>query len=394
MLPFFGKKKTGPQTDEEMLAEAFEQVGQAQKKRSGRKRRATLWKKYADPRLLIVLGVIAVLIIADGVRHENREFYARVTEITGSGTVSVKRGAPQQPLQVGIALEDGGEVRTGPNCWASLSFPDGSAITLAPDTHFGVALLEYNRGGMWRGRSFTLLSGHMWARVSPKFGEQSRCKVHTPSSVAAVRGTRFYIGYDPNRRATRLSCNDGAVRVDGFSGRPTMIGGGAATDVSYGTAPDRQTSIDAQTRAAFAQPALNQPIEPDSWLKSTSMKVTSVLDLPLSVLGIGKSSWALLAADAARRTAAMKAMQTIHTGIEGYPTYPDFVNPFTLEELDFRPDDALQILKNFDGHAIEKYQRSGQGFVIYARGRDRARTPFRVTAYGVEQVSEDDIAGF
>lgn len=394
MLPFFGKKQKKPQTDEEMLAEAFEQVGAQQKKRSRRKRRAALLKRYADPRILIVLAVIAVLFIADGVRHENREFYARITEVTGTGTVLLKRGAAQQPLEVGQALEDGGEVRTGPNCWATLSFPDGSVITLAPDTRFGVALLEYNRGGMWRGRSFALWSGQMWARVSPKFGEESRCKVHTPSSVAAVRGTRFYMGYDPNRQATRLSCNDGAVRVDGFSGRPTVIGRGAATDVGYGTPPARQVQIDAQTRASFAQPSLNQPVEPDSWLKSTSMRLTSILDLPLSILGIGKSSWALLAADSARRTAALKALQTIHTGIEGYPTYPSFVNPFTLEELDFRPEDARQILKNFDGHAIEKYERSGQGFVIHARGRDRARTPFRLTAYGVEQITEEEMAGF
>jgi len=69
------------------------------------------------------------------------------------------------------------------------------------------------------------------------------------------------------------------------------------------------------------------------------------------------------------------------------------VDPFTLSELDFRPEDALKILKNFDGSAIEKYERVGQGFVIWARARDNARTPFKLTSYGVQQVSEDEFPG-
>jgi hypothetical protein len=140
--------------------------------------------------------------------------------------------------------------------------------------------------------------------------------------------------------------------------------------------------------------AMNQVVEPDPWLKRVCMKVTSVLDLPLSILGIGKSSWAIGAADFARRNAAMEAMRRMHTAIEGYPTYPDFVDPFTLQELDFSEEDALQILKNFDGRCLVSYERSGQGFVMYARARDKARTPFKLTAYGAEPASEDEVPGF
>lgn len=393
MLPWFRKPKK-PQTDEEILAEAFADVAKQQTKRSVRKRRATLWRKYADPRILAALGIICVALIADGVRRENQEFYATVAEATGTGQARVKQGADVQPLEAGLRLEDGGEVQTGANCRARLNFPDGSVITLAPNSHLKVELLEYSRGGMWRGRSFTLGFGQMWARVSPKFGEESRCRVHTPSSVAAVRGTRFYVAHDPSANATRISCNDGLVRVDGFRGRPSMVAGGATTAVTYGSTPERPQGIDPQTRGSFAQPALAEEIRPDSWLKRTELKLTSVLDLPLSMLGIGKSSWAIGAADFARRTNAMEALRLIHTAISGYPTYPEFVDPFTLRELDFRPEDALRILKSFDGRSIVQYRPSGtNNFVIYARARDRARTPFRLTAYGVEVVTEEEMAG-
>ncbi len=394
MWPFSRKQKKEPQSDAEMLAEAFEEVKGKQKKRAGRKRRAILWRKYANPRYLLILVVIAVVLIADGVRRENQEFYATVMEVNGVGLVTLGRGEGRETLEVGQQIADGGQVATGPNCWASLDFPDGSVITLGPSSHFVVELLEYNRGGMWRGRAFTLNAGQLWARVSPKFGTQSRCKVHTPSSVAAVRGTRFYMFYDPNRSETSVACNDGAVRVDGFQGQGAYVAGGRSTSVDYGAPPAGVGAMDNQTRQTFASGTLNQEIEPDSWLKRTSMKLTSILDVPLSVLGIGKSSWAIGAADFARTNAAMEAMRRIHTAIEGYPTYPEFVDPFTLAELDFRPEDAMQILKNFDGRSLVKYQRSGQGFVMYARARDKARTPFRLTAYGVEKITEDQMPGF
>ncbi|NLO06169.1 MAG: FecR domain-containing protein [candidate division WS1 bacterium] len=393
MLSFL-RRKQKPQTEEEMLAQAFEQVGSKQKHRAGRKRRRFLWRKYADPRILIVLAVIGLVLVINGVIAENSEFYATVAELTGAGTVTLARGEAQQPLELEQRIEDGGEVKTGPNCWVSLDFPDGSVITLAPASEFVVELVEYNRGGMWRGRSFTLNAGHMWARVSEKFGEDSRCRVHTPSSVAAVRGTRFYMFYDPNRSETSVCCNDGAVRVDGFRGRGTTVAGGGSTSVGYGGPPGGIAGMDNATRQSFGMSAMNRAVEPDPWLKRVSMKITSVLDLPLSILGIGKSSWAVGAADFARRNAAMEAMRRIHTSIEGYPTYPDFVDPFTLKELDFSEEDALQVLKNFDGRCLVSYERSGQGFVMYARARDKARTPFKLTAYGVEPASEEEVPAF
>lgn len=390
MLPSL-RKKEKPKTDAEMLAQAFEEVEGKQKRRGMRKKRGFLWRKYADSRILLVLAIIAIVLIADGVRRENMEFYATVSELSGAGTVTLAANEAPQPLALEQRIADGGEVSTGANCFASLDFPDGSVVTLGPSSQLVVELLEYHRGGMWRGRAFSLKAGHLWARVSPKFGEESRCKVHTPSSVAAVRGTRFYMFYDPNRSETTVCCNDGLVSVDGFRGRSAAVAGGGATSVTYGMEPAGVAAMDNQTRQSFAQPALGREVAPDSWLKRTTMKLTSILDLPLSLLGIGKSSWAIGAADFARTNAAMEAMRRLHQEIEGYATYPEFVDPFTLAELDYEREEARAILRNFDGRSIVRYERSGQGFVMYARARDRARTPFMLTAYGVEPITEGDM---
>jgi len=295
MLSWFRKQKKGPQSDEEILAEAFEDVRKQQTGRATRKRRELLWRKYADWRILGVIGLIFVVVIADGVRRENMEFYATVTEVVGAGQVRTARGAAVEPLVVDMRIEDGGEVQTGPQCRATLDFPDGSVITLAPGSHLKVELLEYSRGGMWRGRSFTLGMGHMWARISPKFGAQSRCRVHTPSSVAAVRGTRFYVGYDPSAEGTQVSCADGMVQVDGFRGRSAALGQGATTSVTYGNAPEGWQPLDVQTRSTFAQPALNREITPDPWLKRMELQLRCASFRPASrAIRATRTSWTRL----------------------------------------------------------------------------------------------------
>ncbi|MCD6361359.1 MAG: FecR domain-containing protein [Armatimonadetes bacterium] len=387
----FGRKKKKAQTDEEILQEAFAEVKGQQTKRETRKRRSYLWRKYADPRILVGLALIFVIIIADAVRRENMEFYATATQVSGNPLVRASESAPIETLEEGMRLEDGAEISTRQQGWVALSFPDGSVVTLAPQSHFRVRLLEYHRGGQWRSRAFTLLAGRMWARVSKKFGPESRCKIHTPSSVAAVRGTKFYVMYDPASKTTQIACNEGAVRVDGFRGKPATIAAGAETTCSYGAPPAGRKQLQPDLAQSFGLPPLNQEIKPDPWLKTMELKLTSILDLPLTILGIGKCSWAVGAADFARRTTAMEALRRIHTSIEGYSSYPEFVDPYTFAELAFRPEDALRVLKNFDGAALVKYDKVGDGFVMYARARDRNRTPFRLTQYGVEQISENEM---
>lgn len=387
MLPFL-RKKPRPRTDAEVLQEAFDEVSAHQKRRGRRKRRSLLWRRYAEPRLLAVPAVVLIALIANGVRHENREFYATVIELTGAGTIVLAKGEAQAALVLEQRIADGGSITTGADCYVALGFPDGSVVTLGPSTQFVVELIEYNRGGRWRGRAFSLYAGQMWARISPKFGSESSCRVHTPSSVAAVRGTRFCMFYDPNHRETTVCCNDGLVSVEGFVGGSRSLAGGGATEVRYAAEPGRTEPMDNAMRVDFGAPTLTQAIEPDPWLKRIAMQLTSILDLPLSVLGIGKSSWAVGAANYARTNAALENMRKLHTAIEGYPSYPEVVDPFTLAELEFTPEEADAILRNFDGRSLVRYRRTAHGFVMYARARDRERTPFMLTPYGVERITE------
>jgi len=215
-------------------------------------------------------------------------------------------------------------------------------------------------------------------------------KVYTPSAVAAVRGTQYAVTYDPQRRRTTVQCNEGYVTSEGFVGQGTWVGQGGQTSVDYGAPPTPAAWMAVQDKSSFAQALLNKPIPPELWLKTFELTVTQVLDAPLSILGIGKSSWARGAADIARRAACMEQLRRLQQLLEDV-RYPNFVNPATLEELNvLAPAEARRILSAFQGDALVRYETTsgGQSYRILARARDKKRTLFELTPTGVAAIKE------
>jgi len=325
-------KKKKPQTEEEILADAFAAVkkDQERKARVRRKKYRRWWPGWLDRRVVIGFAIIVVAIITDGVRRENEEFYATVTKVYGRVYVQSSATARTEPLKVGARLADRNVVQTDSGSNAVMEFPDGSVITVAPDSRLVVKMIEYSRGGAWRGRSFFLSMGRIWARVSPRFGERSEMRVYTPSSVAAVRGTTFSV-YQPARgQATTIQCAEGMVGAVGFRGAPitvlantgTSIGPGQAAGAVYRLSSSEWGSLD-----------LTKPIPPEYWLKTFELTLTQLLDAPLTILGIGKCSWGVGSADFARRAATQEGLRLLHQHLEGDVAYPQYVNPATLAEV-------------------------------------------------------------
>ena len=123
------------------------------------------------------------------------------------------------------------------------------------------------------------------------------------------------------------------------------------------------------------------------------MTVTQLLDAPLTILGIGKCSWGVGSADFARRAATLTGLRYLHQHLEGYTSYPEYVNPATLAEVGLSGEPARRILSVFHGDALELYRPLGgaRGFIIFVRSRDKGRTPYKLTSYGPQRAQEDEI---
>lgn len=375
-----------PQTEDEVLSEALAelQVEDEKKRRRKARRGRGRWHlpTWLEPRVFVWLGVIALAILADGVRRENLEFRALLVDFKGPVTVQEPLAAAPVPAEANHSLQDGSIVRTGAGAYAIVEFPDGSAATLDQGTELLVRLLEYSRGGRWRARSLYLACGRMWAQVGAYFGPDSEMRVYTPSAVAAVRGTQYAVAHDPQTRVTRITCNDGYVAAEGFTGSGIWVGQGAETSVRLGSPPAVPGWMDVATRQTFGQPALTARPEPPSWVTTTELGITRLLDAPLTILGIGKCSWAVGCSDVARRGACVEALRRIQTFMEGFTeAYPAFLNPATLEGIPaLAPEDALRILRSFDGAALARYEPlPGRTYRITVRARDRSKTAYVLT---------------
>ncbi|MDT7898684.1 MAG: hypothetical protein RRB24_11585, partial [Armatimonadota bacterium] len=155
--------KNKPKSDAELLAELVQQAEREQRRKERLKRRRDYfgWLRampgWAKTLISLALLVLVVL-IADGIRRESKEFKATLVAFTGTVQVLPHEKGQWVAAELNMALRDKDLVRTGPQSSATLVFPDGSAVQLEPNTEFEVRLLDFARGGV-RDRSFMVRFG-------------------------------------------------------------------------------------------------------------------------------------------------------------------------------------------------------------------------------------------
>jgi len=154
---------------------------------------------------LVLLAVPKNLPAADDV--------SKVVAVRGSAFIERDRKEMPARVNTGVLLKD--EVGTGEASRVKLLFLDDSVLTLGEKSRLSVQ--EYVMKKDERGRSlFNLLDGKMRSVVG-----KSQFEVHTPTAVAAARGTviLFHAGSKEGKRFTVIQCVEGIVLVSSASPR-------------------------------------------------------------------------------------------------------------------------------------------------------------------------------
>lgn len=151
-------------------------------------------------------------------------------EVLSSGASVWRPGVAGEPL------DEGDQVRTGPDGRAVLSLEDGAVATLDPDGETEVGELATGDGAFF----LRLSVGRLLAALDHALHPQSKFEVHTPNAVIAVRGTEFALEVEP--ALTRTAVFEGHVGVAGVGegGEPvaeTSVGAGFETRVAPGARP-------------------------------------------------------------------------------------------------------------------------------------------------------------
>lgn len=130
-----------------------------------------------------------------------------------SGRVTITRaGRPVAPAR-DMVLQEGDQIATGPNAFATLALPDESRVSLPSNSTLVIVRLRQVvlTGGLKR--TFDIQLGKGAAQVTPMPTPDSQFLIRTPLSVAAVRGTEYRVAYDPDRATAQAEVIKGEVGV-------------------------------------------------------------------------------------------------------------------------------------------------------------------------------------
>jgi hypothetical protein len=138
---------------------------------------------------------------------------SEATVIARSGNVTVN-GSDGKPIAVdiGTRLVEGARISTSVNSFLTLQLPDASRVSLPSNSSIELFTL---RKAQYTGAPRTelkLTRGKVVSRVSPLNINKGRYEVHTPMSVAGVRGTFFRVGVNDKNASNEVL--EGRVAVE------------------------------------------------------------------------------------------------------------------------------------------------------------------------------------
>jgi hypothetical protein len=193
---------------------------------------STLWRCL----LLAAVGFVCSVLQCGAARAQEVG-----TVVTLRGAVDIGRGGSSVPAVNGMPVQLGDEVRTGADGRATLTFQDGTVLSVGDQSRGGIN--EQVCGGT-EGPSrsgFRLLQGLVRSVVTAYYGQpDSSYEIETPTAVAGVRGTQFIVAYDPGADVTDVVGIDGQVAVNGTAARsapPVLVTAGQRSTVPGGRGP-------------------------------------------------------------------------------------------------------------------------------------------------------------
>ena len=152
------------------------------------------------------------------------------------GEVTILRGDEEFFAEFGDLLDPGDRVSTGPSSVAVIQLNDRAQIKLRENTQIWIdAVVE-------RATSVSLDTGGVFARVARvtglSTGRNESFRITTPSVVAGVRGTEFFVAYGrtiEDQPDLWLCVNEGSVEVAvPTTGQSTIVEEGEGVNILAG----------------------------------------------------------------------------------------------------------------------------------------------------------------
>ncbi len=136
---------------------------------------------------------------------------ARLSEVVGDVQIRNPGQTDFGPAEEGALLQEGGEVRTGPDGRARLDLSSGTIVRVPPDTSFVLAANAPAEDSLFT--RLRLLAGQIWVALTG-----GSLEVETPGGTAAVRGSHLMVWLDPATMQVWVSCFEGQCSASNPAG--------------------------------------------------------------------------------------------------------------------------------------------------------------------------------
>jgi hypothetical protein len=143
-----------------------------------------------------------------------------------------------QPLRAGAKLAPGDDFKTGRDGYVTIKLSDGSTLVLQPGSDMAIEGVKKSPLAPAADAQFTLTKGRVEATVTKRNPNGARFEVRTPIAVAAVRGTKFRVVADDEKKTATSEVIEGTVQVNDTGNLGSVaLQEGFGTKVTEGQAP-------------------------------------------------------------------------------------------------------------------------------------------------------------
>ena len=178
------------------------------------------------------LRILMVLLFIGGVLQAN-EKVAVIVKLNGEVRVTAAKSFKSAAAKKGQILQDGDIIETGAEAYCAIKFLDDKSLLRIREN--SSCTIEGKREGKSIIKNIFVEVGSFFLSL---FEQPKKFTVSTPTSVASVKGTKFWVIQRAQSGETRYICTEGSVEVSNKAGKVLLRRGQTAVVLSRNSSPE------------------------------------------------------------------------------------------------------------------------------------------------------------
>lgn len=212
-----------------------------------------IWSSIMAVGLTFVAGSTLPLPLSDALALDRKDEIGFIIAVQGRVSLTSAEAVPR-PASLRQSIFPHDVIRTDPNGEAKILFDDNTTLSVTEDTEIEITEYVYDPQRAQRSAILSMLQGRVKAMVAHFYAAtSSRFEIHTPTAVAAARGTEYVVwtSTESGEPTTGIAVTDGTVMVTNRAKESVAVLAGHFTVASRTGSPTPPAPIAGSREAQF-----------------------------------------------------------------------------------------------------------------------------------------------